>query len=339
MAGQTQKSKLMGAIGPVGAVVKKRLEQGVDNGFQPMPPGVREGVAKVDNVVIAQVAPGKQGAGDWYFRASAVAQEPEYVGHNGTQVKVRGKTTSVFIMLKELKNKKGEVYQTMDQAKDFVVNHLLMMGAEELLTEDCDLGEVANAVKARADDKAAPPLLIKFSTNLSKPSTEIDPKTGKPYPQKVKEYWHEYDGDASTYEAPEPSNADGSPAAEDNTEFSEFSELEQLVSKADNNDGSAQAALREKAKELGETDETLDDEKKYPSWESIAEFVKAGVPVTAEEPEPSEPWKPAVGKCKYKGKVHEIIAVQGRSKTVHLKGLVSKDKKPVPVKFDEVSEA
>lgn len=340
MAGQVQKSKLTQAIGPIGAVVKSRLEKGVDSGFQPMPPGVREGVAKVSDVVIAQVAAGKQGAGDWYFRAAAVAQEPEYIGHNGTQVKVRGKSTSVFIMLKELRadKGKGEVYQSMDEAKDFVVNHLLMMGAEELLTEDCDLEEVVKAVNARAKDQTAPPLLIKFSTNLSKPSDKIDPKTGKPYPQKVKEYWHQYEGDTSTYEAPAPTNADGSPAAQDDTEFSEFGDLDSLVERANGDDGAAQAALRDKAKELGETDERLDDSDIYPSWESVADFVKAGVKVEA-EPEP-EPWKPEKGgKCKYKGKVYVVEAIQQKSKTVHLKGVVDKAKKPVPVKFDDVSEA
>lgn len=336
MPAQVMKSKLMQQLGNVSHVVKKRVEEGVDAGFQRLPAGVR-GICQVKAVGFHEIPAGKKNAGKYYFLAKGIVTEPQYFQENGSQIKTRGMTTSVIVNC--YAEKEEQKVRNVDQ----ITSILLAVGGPNLLTDGCDLEDVAKKIQNRLNNTSAPPIFVHFNTWLGKPGKGKD---GKEYPARVNENWGE---PVENYEPPEPEDAHGESVAQDETDTGEFNadledNLDDLIAKANGDDGDAQKALRDKAKELGATDEELDDEEKYPDWESIANYIRAGGSGDTQEelePEPEpEPWKPEKGgKCKYKGKAYIIEAVQGRSKTVHLKGVVDKAKKPIAVKWDELTEA
>lgn len=164
----------------INKTVNEHAHDPIKVGRTPLPAGITNGVAHLKECLIGVVEEGKQNAGEPYWRAMAVVQEP-VTAPDGTVV--QGAQTTQFRMLGDVVNRNGEVTKTAEENAEWVLQELRKL-APDLEVEGLTLPEVVELV---AQD---PNVYFKFTTTLGKPSTNIDPATNKPYPPRVWENWN-----------------------------------------------------------------------------------------------------------------------------------------------------
>lgn len=178
--------------GRVDKAVQQHANDETKYGVMRLPGGILSGIARLNQCGFGQVQEGKQGAGDWYWRAAGVVHEPEYVVSEGQRVPVRGLNTSIIIMIRDYKDSQNNDV-TVEQCIADIMNHVRMIAGEEATSNMRSLQDVA-AISA-ALEKHGP--YFRFSTELSRPQIDpktnkpkLNPKTGKPYEPRVFENWH-----------------------------------------------------------------------------------------------------------------------------------------------------
>jgi hypothetical protein len=330
-----------------------------------LPGGIRNGVAIVRECRLVQIPPGQNYAGDYRFQLMGVVVEPKV--HAG--VPIEGLQTRQFVTLADTKTAGGKAI-SFEQNYAEMNNHLkLLVGRDPVDAISGSGPEVVQKLQALMQMVEGAGIYTRFSTSTGK--ERIDPVTKKPLPSTVFENWlgrvdYKSNGqpqqftDNTAPAAPvqeSPAQPSFDPAAD------ELADLAALADRPDNSPESAQATKTLKARALAagvaEADVDIAD-----NWAAVAELIKAAEAVGPAEEGPVDnkgpveedegPWQAsAVGKvvtykllnAKTKKKVAtqcEVTAVQTAMKTVHLKNLttgnvlVGGDKKPFPVKWDQI---
>jgi hypothetical protein len=349
MAAQTSPSNLFRrALPQINAALAAHGADETNYGFQPLPAGITNGVAKLVECGFGEIGQGDL-KGETYWRAAAVVVSPAEVQTADGLVKVAGRQTSIIVTLAEQKRQNG--VRTVDENVATMLNELRKLGADTSGVKTVkDLLPICEALKQQGP-------YITFSTSAGR----ITPQNPTP---KVFENWHgttEYaPGDAAAEgveddtasappvrtaprasangavtnprgKAPEPVEPESEPAEE----FNEFTDPDSLAEKADINDQDAQAELTRLAIEAGMSDDAI----AAASWQEMAEAVKAhaaGGAVAEDEPAAEAAWEPATGevylfaptdpktKRKLKKVEVEVLAVDAAKKTVNVRSLDSK---------------
>jgi hypothetical protein len=186
MAGQTQVSGLFKNVrGVADKAVAAHAADETSYGFQRLPGGINNGVAKLINCGFGVVeGAGKHNVGETYWRAAAVVVRPESVETKEGVVKVAGLQTSIMVMCCETKNGAGEV-TTVEEHFAEVMNEIRKLGGD---TSSCrtagDLVGLCQAIEQQGP-------YVRFSTSEGKVSPQY------PTPR-VFENWHgtvEYDAE------------------------------------------------------------------------------------------------------------------------------------------------
>jgi hypothetical protein len=279
----------------------------IDWGFMRLPPGINMGVARLIQSGFDKVKPGKQNAGEFYWLARGVVEEPEYVEHKGQRIKVRGMQTGIIRMLCQTTDSNGKVTSLDENALD-AVNEMRKLGGE--FSENptgAEMVAVAAALEATAKPGGTP-IYFNFSTSESS-GTKLNPRTGKPFDPRTFENWHGIQKMDPSYQPPGPGAAfkdstsvNGQPAvsgpAEEALPAEPDVDVDALVAAAKQKDATAQEQLQALARER-EVDEDwlLADET---SWEEVGEFIKNPDGAAAEERAAEEEKKePAIGEIWY----------------------------------------
>lgn len=292
MAAQVTTSGLAKRFGGrLDTIVQKHAQDETEYGFQRLPAGIQNGVARVTKCYFDQYKSGTY-KGEYYLRVEAVVVQP--VMHrlpDGTEMKVAGLTTSVMRPMCETKTADGKV-ATEDENVATAMNELRMLGADtSTLKTGAQLEVVASAI---AQTKP----YTRFTTSQTT-SSAIDPKTGNPYPPRTWENWHGSKG-LESYSPPEnisvdddtkPSESTGSAALNgvatqhteaptETVEYTDQGDIDSLAELADNGDTDAQHKLIEMAKEAGVEKEA----KAAENYVGVADLIKgSGGDVAVEE--------------------------------------------------------
>lgn len=336
-----------------GAEAEKALAQHakdpVQYGIINLPPGINNGIAKLEECYFAEYEKDSQAMGtkkgDVYIRMSAVIVEPEYVG----QVKVAGLRTSVNMPYCPTKSK------TLAENVAKIQNEL------KKIVPDADVSTSAKVkAVAAALEKAGPYIL--FSTSV-RPG-QVNPQTGEKSPDGVWENWHGTRGlenytpgkpgggmtdstDAVSAEAEAAADAEAAAATND---------VSELLAAAEGGNSDAQDKLKEIAKGRGWGDAELDDAL---NWSDVAAMAgrdkEADGPRLAETPdegsrsapsyEPKEGdtvnYAPPGKKAGTKLKPVEckVVKVGSKNKTVSLVSARDAKVKFDGVKWDDVEAA
>lgn len=357
MPAQNAKSGLAAKYGAkLDQAVAKHAEDNTDYGQQGLPGGIRDGIAKLVECTFGIVGPGKQNAGEYYFRAAGVVVSPRSVQTPNGEVVVEGRQTSIMEMVCDTKTQKGDV-TTQEQHVSNILNEMRKLGADTTGMTGADLESLAAALK-----ESQP--YFKFATRESKPTPEYpNPRVFEQWfgTQGLEDYVPPEDtetkdgSDAVPVKTPPPPAAKPAPAAKSpppsskspvktaapapepepiNPETVDQGDLDSLAQRADGGDTDAAATLTEMASKAGIPD---DDVTSAGSWSEIAERLKTGEggegaaeEAAAEEAVPEIPKKGeiwgyrAVGKDKKPAKKasdFEITHVDETKKTVNLKSL------------------
>lgn len=338
----------------------KRLDDAVRNaagkapvvGNQPLPPGITDGIARLDDIEFKQVAPGKANAGEFYCRMVATVVEPEFIETpNGSKVQVAGRKTSLLIMLCDTKNKKGEV-TTLNENIETLEAHMKLMGVP---AEHFDGGGEALESAAQMLREAKPYII--FSTSSGKPSKEY------PTPRTF-ENWYGSQGIPDDYQPPQeaggavhddtgggdagvdPSNADGAyDQPDDQTDdqpdldaLAEAADRTKVVKgkQVDDGDQEAKDQLEALAAQYGVGDEAANAN----SWAEVVELIRGAMEAQSgddqpdNEPPADEPvvWTkgdvavyaapdPKNAKKKLKPSQHEVTSANKLKRVADLKAL------------------
>lgn len=252
--------------------VKEHANDPIRFGSQDPPPGITNGIARLIEAGFAQVAEGKQNAGEYYFRAAGTIVEPKTVEHNGSAVNVEGLRTTIIMPMYAT----GKLSQ--EENFDRVRNMLGMLGGEGFM----DGAELDSWEERAATLQEAAPF-FRFSTKY-KPAA---PKPGGgEYPEGVYQNWYgnkgleNYSpnpddgtvddtggGDAGGRE--EAGGDDGSGNDSDgDTDYTAMS-LEDLAAAATDNDTAAQEEISRRGEEAGVGQETNDAQ----SWEDAIKVI------------------------------------------------------------------
>lgn len=160
---QSAKSSLLAKYGAkLDSAAKKHAADPVEYGVMRLPPGINNGIAQLHDCKFAQVAPGKNNAGEWYFRATGVVITPKSVLVDGIEVPVEGQQTSVMEMICDTKTQTGKVTTLEDHVAN-IQNELKKLGAS---ADDLAQGAAALEMIAKALEESKP--YFKFSTSLRK---------------------------------------------------------------------------------------------------------------------------------------------------------------------------
>lgn len=304
------KSQLLAKYGNrLAQAVQQHADAPPEAGRVDLPPGIRNGVARLTDCYFGQVQPGKQNAGEYFFRAVGVVVEPKSVVFNGQDIGVEGLQTSIMEMVCDTKKQDGTVVSLNDHVKN-VMNHLKLLGAGPEAFAGGDLEAVAAALK-----QAGP--YFRFSTSPRK-----DMKTGEV--TGAWENWHGGQG-LEDYQPPaerdvEDSSADrngygpaddvpdaapavlahnaaaaatpqakAAPTAEPDTLSSAAdNNLDELAEAADGGDDDAQQRLGDLAAEEGVPEDQVTG---AASWAAVAELIRAARGEGAQSPAVGTCWK------------------------------------------------
>lgn len=131
MAGQVEQGGLFAKYGDVlDKAVQKHAGDSTRTGFQEVPPGITNGVARLESVKFDKYKTGKN-QGEYYFQARGTVIEPLTITHNGALVKVQGLQTMIQQGLPAVRNDKGEVTATVESNVDTILNHMRLLGGDD----------------------------------------------------------------------------------------------------------------------------------------------------------------------------------------------------------------
>lgn len=357
--------------------VAAHAEDEVDYGFERLPPGITNGVAKLIKCEFGKVAPDKQNAGEFYFRAEGMVIEPREVTTPSGPVQVVGKRTSIFRMVCDTKAQNGKV-TTMDENVAWISNEMKKLGAKSV----DDLEATAEALV-----EAGP--YFHFSTSQSAPTPQF------PNPR----IWENWNGskDLQDYVPPDeeafeddtvPGDNGQAPSAHrgKHTPFNEFAKPEKVkvgqakskktaqpneddedldaLAEAATDDDEGQEARDQLIKLAGELGISEKKVEKAQDWDEVVEMIQharaesvnetdeEGDTDAEESDEEGTDWAPAVEEVypyrpidpKTKKPVKravdcEVVAVNEKARTVTLKSLDNPKAPPYKnISWDELAQ-
>lgn len=363
MPAQTAKSGLMAKYGnKLAEAAKKHAGDEFDPGFQRLPGGISNGIARLTECGFQQVAAGKNYAGEYLFRAAGVVVSPK---ENDKGQIVKGLTTSVIEMICETKTQGGKV-TTLEEHVANVQNYLKGLGVTD---DDSLMAENLEATCA-ALKEAGP--YFKFSTRES--AAVMNPNGTVKHEARVWESWHGCKG-LEDYTEDEPdavvdntAAAAPAPAAKPTTngtakpapvkgkvgktpepkevDYSAEEDTAVLVAAAEDQNEQAQQRLIELAVAAGVAEDTA---RGADTWAEVVEMIaNAGEAAGGEEgtiPEAEQVWGycPLDAKGKPGKQIEiEILSVDADKKTVTAKvngGKTINDpktKKPLAISWDKL---
>lgn len=319
----------------IGDAVKTHANDEIDYGFQRLPAGITNGVAKLTKAYFAEYKNGTN-KGEFYFRAEGVVVEPESVMVNGTPMAVQGLTTSIMEPVCTTTTQANKV-TTQDEHIASVMNEMKKLGGQFQ-------GGGAEELEAMAAALAEAGPYFRFSTSPRAP------RPGSNDPPGVWENWYGIKG-LENYEPPQAGgavrdNTGGGRAASINgkhataaepepaDEYREDGDIDSLAERAAADDKEAQVQLKEHAVNAGWDADEVDN---ADSWDDVLNMVKnpkEGGGEEAEEPQEEQikvgdvyKYRPAVkgpgGKeTKAKKAVEaKVTAINAKAGTVDLKNL------------------
>lgn len=283
MPAKQQRSGLMAKYGNrLGQIVQSHAADAVDYGFQRLPPGITNGIAKLTDCYFAQYKSGNM-KDEYYFRAVGVVVEPKEVTVDGRPMAVQGMQTSYMEPVCQTQTQAGKV-TTQDEHVTSIMNEMKKLGADFSETDDLEL--VAAALK-----EAGP--YFKFSTSVRQPM----PGTNNPpgvwenwYGSKgLEEYTPPEDADAvddntaAAAPAPKPNGTHAGPRQTAGKETParrrpepqpepEGDPIDQLVERANAGEEEAADELKRLATEAGHPEEAVDVAK---SWDDVGELARS----------------------------------------------------------------
>jgi hypothetical protein len=160
MAAQQQQSDFAASMGnTLDAAIKKHAKNDTNYGFVRLPPGINNGVAKLQKLYFAQFKSGAN-VGKWYLRGEGVVVFPEYFTVDGKQLKLAGAyTTSMQHPICDTKDQSNPpVVTPQEEHIDDVLNEFRKLGAD---TSGCTSAAHMLAIAA-ALQKVGP--FFRFST-------------------------------------------------------------------------------------------------------------------------------------------------------------------------------
>jgi hypothetical protein len=356
--------------------VATHINDEIKPGFQRVPPGITNGVARLTECGFKQYKDGKN-KGEYYFYAVGAVQSPESVVVNGTAVPCQGLQTRIQESV--CQTGEGDKTVTVDKHLANILQELRKLWGEgfpEFDGKDTTFYETVAA--AIADAKP----YFRFSTSVRKGQEYFDPKTRekKMGEDGVWENWYGNKGlenyvpedtdnggvadSTATTSTPSDdsvptSNADGAeghaeptPANEDQPDLATLAEsADGMTVEEAMTEGGPGAQLKAIALGLGISEEDFDN---APNFTTAAELItnvgesEQGPPAEKETP-PAEPEKPAepmkgetwgytiIGKDKKKKQIEvEITAVYKKNKTVDLLNATDKKTTYKGIKWDQL---
>ena len=314
MAAQQRKSILEGTFGS-GADVAAQIAQDTSLpavGYQDPPPGIKKGVAQLDEVKFDVYKSGKN-EGKVYFSATAIIVEP--ITHTYTptskgqptgdpiQVHTAGMQTRIQIPMYDVRAESGKnmgQVTTKEQQAVKVAQYLRALGADtSKVKRISDLEPLAETL-TRVARNPKTPIYVNFRTSVRQSMNVGDPDGT----------WQNWEGtegldnyappggdelppDMTTNDstgATAPEQQLDQPDAGEGGNPHEESSLEELVEAAQNGDDAAQTELLRRASEAtGQTAEAINESAE--SWQGVAELC---VP-TADEANSAAPEPPKKG--------------------------------------------
>ena len=299
---QKGKSGLVAKYGAkLDQAVQAHANDETDYGFQKVPAGITNGIAKVFDCKFDTYKTGDY-TGEYYFQVRATVVEPESVVVNGSTIKVRGMQTMIQEPVCDTRDGKGKPTSQGDHIAK-VLNYMRML-VDDSFTEGATVEDLEPLGEALKD--LAP--YTKFSTSESKPQVNpktgkevVNPKTGKPFPPRIWENWYgckgledytppdasvsavtDNTGNGQEESVPNSKNA----KAEPNEEFNEFGDLGSLLDKAmdDNSPDqiNAQNELGALALKAGHSQETIDNAE---NWKAVIALIESPASVEEESEE------------------------------------------------------
>ena len=315
MPSQSGKSPLFAKYGnKLNEAVIAHASERTTTGMQRMPPGIRDGVARLIECGFGKVAEGKQNAGEYYFRAAGVALKPKSILIEGEAIPVAGKQTSIMEMACDTKDSSGKV-TTQQEHFDRICQHLRSLGGEEY-TEGADGSTIEGLANALVDKDN--PVFFNFSTSLRKGREYIDAKTKqkKMGEDGVWENWHGTKGledfSPNGEMMVEDHSGDDQPPSDESVATSEEAPataadidadgaLSDLAEKSEKGDKAARRDLTKFAVEAGVAEADVENAK---DWAAVVDMIRqaSGSVATEEaaaepepEPEPEKEWEPSKG--------------------------------------------
>lgn len=307
----------------------------VNLGFQPLPAGIKNGIAQLVELGFKEVETGDY-KGELALRGKAVVVFPDTVATPEGVVPVKGKHTYLSVALYARKD--------VDQEKAIsdVLNELKKLGADTSDFNDIeDLQTYVDAIM-----EASP--YFNFSTSESKfDPTRIDPKTKQPYPVRVFENWNSTKGledyvpepsssaiDKTATKAAPSKNGSHKEKEEKADDIDLDGDLDSLLAKADEGDDAAISKLTEFAVQKGYTEE---DVLGADSYAEVVEWIKGPGKDAGEDTKevrtpgkgdtcdyaPPDP-KDKTGKKRQKKAQCEVVSISKREETCTLKNLATK---------------
>ena len=371
MPAQTGQNNFLAKVGNrLDAAVKAHANDETDYGFQRLPGGISNGVAKLTECGFFEYkqgsnmkkVDGSSAVGEYFFRAAGTVVQPVKVRTPDGEVVVEGMQTSVMVPVLDTKKSDGTVTPVAEHIAT-VMNELRKLGADtKSMKTAASLPAVCQTLK-----KQAP--YFHFSTSVGKEDpSRINPATGKPWPARVWENWNGVRG-LDGYVPPEDSAVDDetivtpgvnghAPSDAGGGEYTDQGDIDSLLELArDSDDGDAQQKLVDLAIAAGYTE---DEARGTDTWEELVEMINT--PKEGGGSEGGEEWEPPVGDVfpvrleewdagkkkmiKAKKAVNcEVLTVDNVGKTVTLKNLVTgkvhagKDKKPARVSWDDLERS
>lgn len=364
MPPQTGKSALaakLGARGQAAHAKGKDLDVVYDTSGR-LPPGIEGGIAQLVDCKFDVIAPGKTGAGEYFFYAAGVVVSPtEFTDKNGNKHRIVGQRTSIMEVLYDTPSRSRK---TVEDHYLWVLNELKKLGVDTSQTTVNDLEAIAAALK-----KSKP--YFKFRTWAGS-KQEIEDRGGK--------YWVGDKGPYASHDAAQKANpyagkdpmtnevwngvcdapdVEAGGGVEDQTQDAgevkdakadvdptevDGQDLGALVEKANKKDKAAQTRLKELAMERGHAEDVCDA---TDTWEELAALCSADPTGegesggddsgSTEDGGGGTEWEPQKGECYFvklkdprtkrenkKGTECEVVSVNKAKKTVKMKRLDTK---------------
>jgi len=157
------------------AAAKQASGKEVSYGFQQIPGGIKNGVARLVTMAFEtykegsnmKKVDGSSAVGEYYFRAVGVVVEPDHiVDKDGRKITVKGLQTSIMIPVIDTKNAKGEI-TSMEANIERIENEMKRFGVPN---SEFEQGAAALEGIAAMLQEAAPH--FKFETSQSEPTPQ-----------------------------------------------------------------------------------------------------------------------------------------------------------------------